>query len=56
MTLGPNCPVGNGPVLIAIEKQIEYVMAMLSKMQKERILYGKLSLVFCVDISFENVH
>lgn len=35
--LGPNCPVGNGPVLIAIEKQVEYIVQMLSKMQKEHL-------------------
>lgn len=23
-TLGPNCPIGNGPVLISIEAEIEY--------------------------------
>ncbi|KAM3078294.1 hypothetical protein ACMFMF_004697 [Clarireedia jacksonii] len=37
MTLGPNCPVGNGPVLIAIEHQVDYMMQMLSKFQKENI-------------------
>lgn len=37
MVLGPNCPVGNGPVLIAIEQQVSYIIQMLSKFQKENI-------------------
>ena len=37
MVLGPNSPVGNGPVLIAIEQQVSYIMQMLSKFQKENI-------------------
>lgn len=37
MTLGPNCPVGNGPVLIAIEQQVSYIIQMLSKFQKENV-------------------
>ncbi|KAJ5745469.1 flavin-binding monooxygenase [Penicillium odoratum] len=36
-TLGPNSPVGNGPVLIAIEAQVEYIIKMLSKYQKENL-------------------
>jgi cyclohexanone monooxygenase len=36
-TLGPNCPIGNGPVLIAIEAEVEYMIKMLSKFQKENI-------------------
>ncbi|KAI9925904.1 hypothetical protein ASPWEDRAFT_113544 [Aspergillus wentii DTO 134E9] len=35
--LGPNCPVGNGPVLISIEKQVEYIVQVLGKMQKENL-------------------
>jgi hypothetical protein len=37
MTLGPNCPIGNGPVLIAIEAEVDYIMRMLSKFQKENL-------------------
>jgi cyclohexanone monooxygenase len=37
MTLGPNCPIGNGPVLIAIEAEVEYIIKFLSKFQKENI-------------------
>ena len=37
MTLGPNSPVGNGPVLIAIEQQVSYIIQMLSKFQKENV-------------------
>ncbi|OCK83368.1 FAD/NAD(P)-binding domain-containing protein [Lepidopterella palustris CBS 459.81] len=37
MLLGPNCPIGNGPVLISIEAEVEYVIKMLSKFQKENI-------------------
>lgn len=37
MTLGPNTPVGNGPVLIAIEHQVSYIIQMLSKFQKENV-------------------
>ncbi|GME64939.1 hypothetical protein AJ79_09812 [Neofusicoccum parvum] len=33
--LGPGCPVGNGPVLIAMEHQVGYVVRMLAKFQKE---------------------
>lgn len=37
VTLGPNCPVGNGPVLIAIEYEVDYIIQMLSKFQKENL-------------------
>lgn len=37
MTLGPNCPVANGPVLIGIEQQVSYIIQMLAKFQKENI-------------------
>jgi hypothetical protein len=37
MTLGPNCPIGNGPVLISIEAEIEYIIKTMSKFQKENI-------------------
>lgn len=37
MTLGPNSPVGNGPVLIAIEAQVQYIIDMMSKLQKENL-------------------
>lgn len=37
MILGPNSPVGNGPVLIAIEQQVSYIIQMLSKFQKENV-------------------
>ncbi|KAF4447581.1 phenylacetone monooxygenase [Fusarium austroafricanum] len=36
-TLGPNCPIGNGPVLISIEAEVEYIIKMLSKFQKENV-------------------
>jgi cyclohexanone monooxygenase len=36
-TLGPNCPIGNGPILISIEAEVEYMIKMLSKFQKENI-------------------
>jgi len=36
-TLGPNCPIGNGPVLISIEAEVDYIIQMLSKFQKENI-------------------
>ena len=35
--LGPNCPVGNGPILIAVEHQASYITQMLSKFQKENV-------------------
>jgi cyclohexanone monooxygenase len=35
--LGPNCPVGNGPVLIVIEQQVAYIVHMLAKLQKENL-------------------
>ena len=34
-TLGPNCPIGNGPVLIAIEAEVDYMMKVLARFQKE---------------------
>ncbi|KAI9743699.1 MAG: hypothetical protein M1818_003015 [Claussenomyces sp. TS43310] len=34
---GPNCPIGNGPVLISIEAEVEYIIQMLSRFQKENI-------------------
>ncbi|GAB7356238.1 hypothetical protein MBLNU459_g7055t1 [Dothideomycetes sp. NU459] len=37
MTLGPNSPVGNGPVLIAVEAQVQYIINMMSKFQKENL-------------------
>ncbi|KAK4938707.1 hypothetical protein LTR10_020890 [Elasticomyces elasticus] len=37
MTLGPNCPIGNGPVLIAIEAEVDYIMTILAKFQKENL-------------------
>lgn len=37
LTLGPNCPIGNGPVLISIEAEAEYIIKMLSKFQKENL-------------------
>lgn len=36
-TLGPNCPIGNGPVLPSIEAEVDYIVAMLTKFQKENI-------------------
>lgn len=37
--LGPNCPIGNGPVLIGIEAQGDYICKFLHKMQTEDIRY-----------------
>ena len=37
MTLGPNSPVGTGAVIPVIESQVDYVVAMISKFQKENI-------------------
>lgn len=37
MTLGPNSPVGNGPLLIGLELQVSYIVQMLSKFQKENV-------------------
>ena len=37
VTLGPNCPIGNGPVLVSIEAEVEYIIQMLSKFQKEKL-------------------
>ncbi|TLD31411.1 hypothetical protein PspLS_01743 [Pyricularia sp. CBS 133598] len=36
-TLGPNCPIGNGPVLASIEAEVDYMIKMLSKVQKENL-------------------
>ncbi|KAM0391278.1 hypothetical protein ACHAPZ_011488 [Fusarium culmorum] len=36
-TLGPNCPIGSGPVLISIEAEVEYIIKMLSKFQKQNV-------------------
>lgn len=37
MFLGPNCPVGNGPVLIGIEAQADYMMKFVKKLREENI-------------------
>jgi cyclohexanone monooxygenase len=44
MILGPNSPVGNGPVLVAIEQQVSYIIQMLSKFQKENVRSFEVSL------------
>lgn len=35
--LGPNCPVGNGPVLIGIESQADYMLAFCDRWQTENM-------------------
>jgi cation diffusion facilitator CzcD-associated flavoprotein CzcO len=35
--LGPNCPIGNGPVLSAIECQADYMLALCDRWQTENI-------------------
>ncbi|KAJ9615416.1 hypothetical protein H2200_001491 [Cladophialophora chaetospira] len=35
--LGPNCPIGNGPVLIAIEAQADYMLSFCDRWQTENI-------------------
>lgn len=35
--LGPNCPIGNGPVLSAIELQADYMLSMCDRWQTENI-------------------
>lgn len=35
--LGPDCPVRNGPILIAVEHQALCITQMLSKFQKENL-------------------
>jgi len=35
--LGPNCPIGNGPVLVAIEAQGDYICKLIHKIQTEDI-------------------
>lgn len=37
MTLGPNSPVGTGAVIPVCESQVEYIIGMISKFQKENI-------------------
>jgi cyclohexanone monooxygenase len=37
MTLGPNCPIGNGPTIPNIEAEVEYICNFLAKFQKENI-------------------
>lgn len=37
MFLGPNCPIGNGPVLIAIEAEADYMLGMCDRWQTENI-------------------
>lgn len=39
MFLGPNSPVGNGPVLVGIESQADYFMKFINKMREENIKY-----------------
>jgi cation diffusion facilitator CzcD-associated flavoprotein CzcO len=38
--LGPNCPIGNGPVLSAIEAQGDYICKFINRIQTEDIRYG----------------
>ncbi|KAJ9144942.1 Cyclohexanone monooxygenase [Pleurostoma richardsiae] len=35
--LGPNCPIGNGPILIAIEAQADYILKWCDRWQTENI-------------------
>ncbi|KAK4932062.1 hypothetical protein LTR66_016000, partial [Elasticomyces elasticus] len=35
--LGPNCPIGNGPVLSAIETQADYMLSLIDRWQTENI-------------------
>lgn len=35
--LGPNCPIGNGPVLSAIEAQGDYICKVINRLQTEHI-------------------
>jgi len=35
--LGPNCPIGNGPVLVAIEAQADYMLKMIDRYQTHNI-------------------
>lgn len=37
MFLGPNCPIGNGPIIFSIELQGEYIANFLDRWQKEGI-------------------
>ncbi|KAL4918504.1 hypothetical protein BDW62DRAFT_200878 [Aspergillus aurantiobrunneus] len=37
MYLGPNCPIGNGPIIFAIELQGEYIARFLNRWQKENL-------------------
>lgn len=37
MFLGPNCPIGNGPVLIAIEAQADYFCKLIDRYQTNNI-------------------
>ncbi|KAH0845024.1 hypothetical protein AYO21_04055 [Fonsecaea monophora] len=37
MFLGPNCPIGNGPVLTAIEAQADYILKLINRWQTENI-------------------
>lgn len=38
MYLGPNCPIGNGPIIFSIEIQGEYISHFLNRWQKEDVL------------------
>jgi hypothetical protein len=35
--LGPNCPIGNGPIIFSIEIQADYIAQFLNRWQKEDI-------------------
>ncbi|KAI7082988.1 flavin-binding monooxygenase [Hortaea werneckii] len=37
MFLGPNCPIGNGPIIFSIEIQGEYIAQLMNRWQKEDI-------------------
>ena len=37
MSLGPNSAIGSGSLLVIIERQVDYAVKVVKKMQKERI-------------------
>jgi len=41
MFLGPNCPIGNGPVLVGIEAQADYMITFIRKYRQEDIKYAR---------------
>lgn len=51
MSLGPNCPIGNGSVLVSIEAQIACMIEIMGKYQRENLKSFEVSAEACRDLN-----